>query len=52
MPVSKAQSFLEEIKRRNPPYQGLSAATIDEAAFATLPGSGAGIYVVNGGVKA
>jgi len=42
VPLSKADVFLEKVKRSYPLYQGLSEEDLDEAAFATLPGSGAG----------
>jgi galactokinase len=47
--VSKAEDFLKEVKKRYGPYQDLSEEKVLEAAFATLPGSGAGVYVVGGG---
>ncbi|RSH93929.1 galactokinase [Saitozyma podzolica] len=48
VPISEAESFLNRVKKQYGPYQGLSDAKLDEAAFVTLPGSGAGVYVVNG----
>jgi galactokinase len=48
VPISEAESFLNRVKKQYGPYQGLSEAKLDEAAFVTLPGSGAGVYVVNG----
>ena len=40
--VSEVQGFLERIRASYGPYQGLSDEAVDAAAFATLPGSGAG----------
>lgn len=42
VPMSKTEDFLEKVKRMYPLYKGLSEEEVDEAAFATLPGSGAG----------
>lgn len=38
----KAQAFLADVKAKYSKYQGLSEAQQHEAAFATLPGNGAG----------
>ena len=40
--VSQVTEFLDRIKKAYKPFEGLSEAELDEAAFATLPGSGAG----------
>ena len=42
VPVGKAQEFLDSIKMKYPLYRGLGEDALNEAAFATLPGSGAG----------
>jgi galactokinase len=42
IPILEAEEFLETIKRTYPLYRGLSEEDLNEAAFATLPGSGAG----------
>ena len=42
VPVETAEQFMETIRKTYPLYRGLSEKDLDEAAFATLPGSGAG----------
>ena len=42
VPVSQVTEFLTKINAAYKPFEGLSEAEVDEAAFATLPGSGAG----------
>ncbi|WVF71975.1 hypothetical protein IAT40_006785 [Kwoniella sp. CBS 6097] len=46
LPQSKVTSFLEEIRRSYKPYRDLSDEDYQAAAFATLPGQGAGVFVV------
>jgi galactokinase len=40
--TSEAEAFLDRVKKAYGPYQGLSKEAVEAAAFATLPGSGAG----------
>lgn len=47
LPVAEVPAFLEAVKRDYKPYTALSAEELEEAAFATLPGVGAGVYTVN-----
>jgi galactokinase len=46
LPVEEVPRFLENVKREYAPYARLSEAELEEAAFATLPGVGAGVYTV------
>lgn len=47
LPIGEVAGFLDAVKRDYAPYAALSAAELEEAAFATLPGVGAGVYTVN-----
>ncbi|WVF71062.1 galactokinase [Kwoniella sp. CBS 6097] len=42
IPAGKANSFLKEVRNRYGAYKGLSQEQLEEAAFVTVPGSGAG----------
>lgn len=44
--IEQVPTFLEKVKAGYKAYDGLSQEELDEAAFATLPGVGAGIYKV------
>ncbi|OCF36635.1 galactokinase [Kwoniella heveanensis BCC8398] len=46
LPQSNVPSFLEQIRTTYSPYRGLSDQEFQEAAFATLPGQGAGVYII------
>lgn len=47
LPVGEVEGFLAAVKRDYKPYAELSESEIEEAAFATLPGVGAGVYTVS-----
>lgn len=51
LPVDAVPSFLETIKSQYSAFKTLSPQELKEAAFATMPGVGAGIYKVDGGVN-
>lgn len=46
VPVAAVDGFLESVKAAYKPYAGLSDEELEDAAFATLPGVGAGVYAV------
>lgn len=41
VPANKVDSFIKSVKEKYPGYQGLSDEKLNEAIFATRPGSGA-----------
>ncbi|ORX33774.1 ribosomal protein S5 domain 2-type protein [Kockovaella imperatae] len=48
LPVSQVEGFLKRIKGSYEAYKSLTEEGVEQAAFATLPGSGAGIYQIQG----
>lgn len=51
LPVQDVPAFLETIKKSYPPFAKLSHKELEDAAFATLPGVGAGVYQVKGEIN-
>lgn len=55
LPVERVHEFVASVKAGFPAYASLSTEELEEAAFATLPGVGAGVYPVgeevNGAAK-
>ncbi|KAL1411058.1 galactokinase [Vanrija albida] len=51
LPVQDVPAFLDTIKKSYPPFANLSPKELEDAAFATLPGVGAGVYQVNGKIN-
>lgn len=47
LPVDQVPDFLAKVKAEFPSYAKLNAEELDEAAFATMPGVGAGVYIVD-----
>lgn len=46
LPAEKVPGFIEAVTKAYPAYEGLSKEKLDEVAFASMPGSGAGVYQV------
>ncbi|WWD19422.1 galactokinase [Kwoniella shandongensis] len=44
IPADRAEGFLKNVRSKYAGFKGLSEEELDEAAFVTIPGSGAGIY--------
>jgi galactokinase len=51
LPVDEVPGFLERITQQYEPFTKLSSEQLKDAAFATLPGCGAGIYAIDGDVN-
>ncbi|KAI9637939.1 ribosomal protein S5 domain 2-type protein [Dioszegia hungarica] len=49
--TSQAEAFLGTVKEEYGPYKGLSEEKLHEEAFATIPGCGAGVYLVEGDLQ-
>ncbi|OCF32013.1 galactokinase [Kwoniella heveanensis BCC8398] len=49
IPAEQADSFLAQVRTRYGGFKGLSEEQLQEAAFVTVPGSGAGIYTLSQG---
>lgn len=46
LPADKVPAFVKSVTEQFDGYQGLSKEKLDEVAFASMPGSGAGVYKV------
>jgi len=46
VPEADVDSFIEKISRSYGPYQSFSKEELDNVFFATKPGSGAGVYII------
>ncbi|ORY28308.1 putative galactokinase [Naematelia encephala] len=49
--IQEQEKFLKAIKSNYGAYKGLSDVKLNQAAFATLPGNGAGVYVIDGDIE-
>ncbi|WRT67327.1 uncharacterized protein IL334_004297 [Kwoniella shivajii] len=47
IPIQQVDTFLQEIRNSYQPYKDISDDEFAKAAFATLPGQGAGVYVID-----
>lgn len=46
LPADQVPEFVQKVTKEYPAYKGLSPEKLDEVAFASMPGSGAGVYKV------